>query len=273
MADSEQQEAVRRFEAKEDRKGVVYLSQVPPYMQVDKLRHTMSQFGQVGRIFLTPEDEVTFARRVKSGGNRKRRFVDGWVEFLDKRVAKRVAASLNNTPVGGRKRHNIYRDDIWCVRYLPKFKWHHLTEHAVYKRNVRQYRLQAQLAQSKREDQHYLEQVEKARRQAKIQQKRSMKEAKRVEAEGEADDDAVGRDEEKEEERKDKMRRLLASLKRAAAADENALSSSSGRPTGKRKLAEAFREEARTGEGAGRGRETAAPDQPIDISLLKRFAA
>jgi len=28
---------------------------------------------------------------------------------------------------GGKKR-NFYHDDIWTLKYLPKFKWHHLTE-------------------------------------------------------------------------------------------------------------------------------------------------
>ena len=33
-------------------------------------------------------------------GNRKQKYVEGWVEFADKRKAKRIALSLNNTPIG-----------------------------------------------------------------------------------------------------------------------------------------------------------------------------
>ena len=40
--------------------------------------------------------------KAKSRGKRSRAFSEGWVEFLNKKVAKRVAASLNNTLIGGR---------------------------------------------------------------------------------------------------------------------------------------------------------------------------
>eukprot|EP00971_Amphidinium_carterae_P143055 2834281-Amphidinium_carterae.2 len=35
---------------------------------------------------------------------RKQRFTEGWVEFIEKKLAKRVAYSLNGNTVGGRKR-------------------------------------------------------------------------------------------------------------------------------------------------------------------------
>lgn len=49
------------------------------------------------------------------------------MEFLDKRVAKAIATALNNSPIGGRKR-NYYHDDLWNIKYLPKFRWTHLSE-------------------------------------------------------------------------------------------------------------------------------------------------
>jgi ESF2/ABP1 family protein len=48
------------------------------------------------------------------------------VEFEDKAEAKRVAAALNGQPMGGRRR-SAYYYDLWCMKYLPKFKWDHLT--------------------------------------------------------------------------------------------------------------------------------------------------
>lgn len=45
----------------------------------------------------------------------------GWVEFSDKKVAKNVAESLNNTHIGGRK-GDYYHDDTWNLKYLRKFK-------------------------------------------------------------------------------------------------------------------------------------------------------
>jgi ESF2/ABP1 family protein len=47
--------------------------------------------------------------------------VVGWIEFADKKVAKRVAKSLNNTPMGGKK-SDYYHDDIWNLKYLKNFK-------------------------------------------------------------------------------------------------------------------------------------------------------
>ncbi len=72
-------------------------------------------------------DEYTRQVRKKYGGNKKKNFTEGWVEFLDKRVAKGVARALNSTPIGGVKR-NYYHDDLWNIKYLPKFRWTHLTE-------------------------------------------------------------------------------------------------------------------------------------------------
>jgi hypothetical protein len=37
-----------------------------------------------------------------------------------------VAAMLNGQQMGG-KRRSAYFYDLWCIKYLPKFKWDHLT--------------------------------------------------------------------------------------------------------------------------------------------------
>ncbi len=60
----------------------------------------------------------------KSSG---KNFTEGWIEFEDKRVAKQVAQMLNGQPMGG-KRRSAYHYDLWCLKYLSKFKWDHLTE-------------------------------------------------------------------------------------------------------------------------------------------------
>jgi ESF2/ABP1 family protein len=58
---------------------------------------------------------------------KRRKFVEGWVEFKDKKIAKRLALTLNNQKIGG-KRRSFYHDDLWNIKYLPKFKWNYLTE-------------------------------------------------------------------------------------------------------------------------------------------------
>jgi ESF2/ABP1 family protein len=66
-------------------------------------------------------------RRKQLGKNTGKNFTEGWVEFEDKAVAKQVAAMLNGNPMGG-KRRSAYHYDLWCIKYLNKFKWDHLTE-------------------------------------------------------------------------------------------------------------------------------------------------
>jgi hypothetical protein len=39
-------------------------------------------------------------KRKRLGGCRKQKFTDGWVEFADKSIARRVAEALNNTEIG-----------------------------------------------------------------------------------------------------------------------------------------------------------------------------
>ena len=105
--------------------GVVYLSRIPPFMKPQKVRDLLSRFGAINRVFLAPEDPKAHAKRVKFGGNKKRNFVEGWVEFVDKKEAKLCAETLNTQSVGGKK-GNYYYDDVWNIKYLRKFKWHHL---------------------------------------------------------------------------------------------------------------------------------------------------
>jgi ESF2/ABP1 family protein len=105
--------------------GVVYLSRIPPFMKPQKVRDLLARFGEVGRVFLAPEDPKAHAKRVRFGGNKKRNFTEGWVEFKDKKDATICAETLNTQIVGGKKR-SYYYDDVWNIKYLPKFKWHHL---------------------------------------------------------------------------------------------------------------------------------------------------
>ena len=65
--------------------------------------------------------------RRKYTSTKKPHFTEGWVEFKDKKVARSVAAMLNATPIGGKK-GTRFRDDVWTMKYLPKFKWDMLTE-------------------------------------------------------------------------------------------------------------------------------------------------
>ena len=65
--------------------------------------------------------------RRKYTATKKAHYTEGWVEFKDKRVARSIAEMLNAQPIGGKK-GTRWRDDVWTMKYLPRFKWNMLTE-------------------------------------------------------------------------------------------------------------------------------------------------
>ncbi|KAM9751807.1 activator of basal transcription 1 isoform 1-T2 [Menidia menidia] len=142
--------------------GVLYLGHIPPRLRPKHLRNLLSAYGEVGRIFLQPEDRQVRRRRQKAG-SRRCDFTEGWVEFRDKRVAKRVAASLHGTPMGTRKRQH-FSSDLWCIKYLHRFQWTHLSERLAYEQTVLQQRLRTEVSQAKRETNFYLSSVERSAR-------------------------------------------------------------------------------------------------------------
>lgn len=51
---------------KTKKRGIIYLSTIPPYMNVTKVREIFSQFGEVGRIYLQPSASKYFEVRISS---------------------------------------------------------------------------------------------------------------------------------------------------------------------------------------------------------------
>jgi ESF2/ABP1 family protein len=149
-------------EAAIKKSGVVYLSRIPPFMKPQKLRSLLEPYGKINRIFLSPEDPSAHTRRVKSGGNKKRSFVDGWVEFVNKKEAKTVCELLNAQTIGGKK-GSYYRDDIWNLLYLKGFKWHNLTEQIAAENAERTSRMRAEISKTTKENKEFVRNVEKGK--------------------------------------------------------------------------------------------------------------
>ncbi|XP_014676263.1 PREDICTED: activator of basal transcription 1-like [Priapulus caudatus] len=147
----------RKKNKKPKEPGILYITSVPPFMTVKRIREIFDKIGNVGRIFLQPDERPGPKR-----GRRGKRFTEGWVEFDDKRRAKRVATTLNNTLIGGRKRSR-HHDMLWSLKYLPKFKWGHLSERLAYEKAVHVQRLRTEVAQAKREATAFATNVEKGR--------------------------------------------------------------------------------------------------------------
>lgn len=106
---------VERFTEEQAKRGVIYLSRLPPFMKPNKIRSLLGHIGRIDRVYLRVETDEERRKRVKAGGGRRVNFCEGWVEFLDKRDAKRAVRLLHNEAIGGKKR-NYYHDDLWCLK-------------------------------------------------------------------------------------------------------------------------------------------------------------
>ncbi|KAG5639153.1 hypothetical protein H0H81_006412 [Sphagnurus paluster] len=155
-------EALEEFKRIQDRAGVIYISRIPPGMRPAKVRHLMSMHGEIGRVYLQQEDAKRAYLRRKYTATKKAQFTEGWVEFKDKKVARTVAEMLNAQPIGGKK-GTRWRDDVWTMKYLPKFKWNMLTEQVAHEAAIHAAKLRVELSHSRTEQQEYLKNVELAR--------------------------------------------------------------------------------------------------------------
>lgn len=138
-------DSVNEFNKKVDMTGLIYLSRIPPGMGPSKVKHILSNYGEIGRIYLVAADDSKSKQHKspkpgKENNKHKHqahRFVEGWVEFMDKRVARSTAELLNAKTIGdvalsktskkngGTKK---WKDDVWTMKYLPRFKWNMLSE-------------------------------------------------------------------------------------------------------------------------------------------------
>ncbi|QRV72970.1 RNA recognition motif protein [Ceratobasidium sp. AG-Ba] len=150
------------FERRQQQAGIIYISRIPPGMRPAKVKHLMSGYGKVGRVYLQQEDPKRAYLRRKHTATKKVHYTEGWVEFESKHVARSVAGMLNAQPIGGKK-GTRWRDDIWTMKYLPKFKWNMLTEQVAQEAAARTARLRVELSQSRAEQRDYLKNVELAR--------------------------------------------------------------------------------------------------------------
>ncbi|EGI68028.1 PREDICTED: activator of basal transcription 1-like [Acromyrmex echinatior] len=133
------------------KRGIIYLSTIPKYMNITMIREIFSAYGKVGRVYLQLVDNETQSVKHKKKTKKViKHFTEGWIEFESKKVAKFVAETLNNTQVSTRKKSKFY-DVMWNIKYLPRFKWIHLSERLAYERAVHKQRLLTEIAQAKRE--------------------------------------------------------------------------------------------------------------------------
>lgn len=131
--------------------GVLYLSRVPPGMTPGVLRELLHSTGEIERIYLRPESHDARKVRKKMGGSYKGYFIDGWIEYADKRMAKRAVALLNTRPIGIGRRGSRFEGDLWNLKYLKGFKWEDLSASATVARRMRVKRVRGEVAKAKNE--------------------------------------------------------------------------------------------------------------------------
>ncbi|KAL7518004.1 hypothetical protein ACHAWX_002870 [Stephanocyclus meneghinianus] len=167
-------DATQDFNQKLQRRGIVYLSRIPPRMGPSKIKSLLGEFGAVTRVYLAEEDKTVRKKRRKAGGSGFKRYTEGWVEFENKKTAKSVGETLNMTRVTNHKR-SVHYDDLWNIKYLKGFKWSHLTEKVAYERRVREQKLRVEMMEVRRENASYIAQVEAGKKLDYIEERRKRK--------------------------------------------------------------------------------------------------
>lgn len=113
------------------------------------------------------------------GGNKKKSFIDGWVEFSRRKDARVCAEAINAQTIGGR---GWYGDDLWNVRYLKGFTWEDLMAGVRREEREREEKVRVGLSREGRERAEFLRGVERG----KIEERR--KEKSKTRGEGREDE-------------------------------------------------------------------------------------
>ncbi|KAL8870718.1 MAG: hypothetical protein Q9174_003300 [Haloplaca sp. 1 TL-2023] len=185
--------------------GVIYLSRLPPFIRPSTVRSLLTPFGTITHLFLTPEPPSQHSSRIRSGGNKKRSYTDGWVSFQDHKSAKTCVAAINGqTMAGAMKKKGYYRDDVWNARYLRGFVWEDLMAEVRVEEREREERVRVGVRREKREREGFLRGVERGKVEETRRKKKEAREGKsRV-----VDGDGHGKDEVVEEAKRGFERRF-----------------------------------------------------------------
>ncbi|KMZ08887.1 pre-rRNA-processing protein esf2 [Drosophila simulans] len=103
--------------------GVITISNVPKDMSDMRLYKIMQMHSLIGRVYVQPKELSSF----KTNNNQRK----GWVEFISKSGAKKIARELNNKPIT-RNISSPFYGLLWNMKFLPRFKWFHLHDRMEY---------------------------------------------------------------------------------------------------------------------------------------------
>jgi ESF2/ABP1 family protein len=149
---------VEELREKIRRSGVLYMSRVPIGMKIIDIRKLLNDYG-IQRCYFIP-----FKKKLQNiDGKRVQAYKEGWIEFEDKIYAKLAEYQLNGKPIGGNKKC-IYRDELWNLKYLHKFKWNDLVESMTLEKKIQKKKLKIEIEKSKRENDFIIKNYEKSKK-------------------------------------------------------------------------------------------------------------
>ena len=170
---------VEELREKIRRSGVLYMSRVPIGMKIIDIRKLLDDYG-IERCYFVP-----YKKKLQNvDGKRVQAYKEGWIEFEDKLYAKLAEYQLNGKPIGGNKKC-IYRDELWNLKYLHKFKWNDLVESMTMEKKIQEKKLKMEIAQSKRENDFIIKNYEKSKKYLNIKREMESNENKESEEEKE----------------------------------------------------------------------------------------
>ena len=149
---------VQELREKIKRSGVLYMSRVPIGMKIIDIRRLLEDYG-IQRCYFIP-----LKKKLKNvDGKRVQSYKEGWIEFEDKLYAKLAEYELNGKPIGGNKKC-IYRDELWNLKYLHKFKWNDLVESMTLEKKIQEKKLKMEIKQGDRENNFIVKNYEKSKK-------------------------------------------------------------------------------------------------------------
>jgi ESF2/ABP1 family protein len=158
MNESNDELTVEELREKIRRSGVLYMSRVPIGMRIIDIRKLLDDYG-IQRCYFVP-----YKKKLQNvDGKRVQAYKEDWIEFEDKIYAKLAEYQLNGKPIGGNKKC-IYRDELWNLKYLHKFKWNDLVESMTLEKKIQEKELKIEIAQSKRENDFIIKNYEKSKK-------------------------------------------------------------------------------------------------------------
>ena len=155
--------AYRKWKKQRRKRGVIYIARVPFGSTPRQIRKIFTEFGDVTQVHL----EVA---RGDDGADKKihgqwTEFCECWVEFKEKKIAKRVARLLHDTQVPKKYvKNRKARNHVWNMKYLKGFGWHHLNEYKNTVRTLQQKKYEIKIADAERQASYFEAQVERARK-------------------------------------------------------------------------------------------------------------